>query len=321
MTANAARKAEGDGETDRATFLADRRAFERREIRSTPDGLRPLVFTPPPVKAAIRFCLKLGGLWRRGLANGLDIRLKTVQLELPRLPQAFDGYRILHITDPHFNAAEGLADAIVQRVQGADADLCVLTGDFRHAHVGPFTELDVLEPLKEIRAAVRAPDGFLLTLGNHDCADMVEPFEALGYEVLINETRLLRRGNQAVSVTGLDDVHRFYTPAAKQALTRQEPETFSIVLAHSAEIAGEAAAAGHDLYLCGHTHGGQLCLPGGRAVVTHLGRHKELYSGLWQLGGMTGYSSNGAGLSGVPVRFNCPAEVTMFVLSSKGHDG
>jgi predicted MPP superfamily phosphohydrolase len=79
-------------------------------------------------------------------------------------------------------------------------------------------------------------------------------------------------------------------------------------------MAGEAAAAGHALYLCGHCHGGQVCLPGGRPVITHLSRHRELHTGLWRHGDMWGYTSTGAGLSVPPVRFNCRGEVTEFRL-------
>jgi hypothetical protein len=79
-------------------------------------------------------------------------------------------------------------------------------------------------------------------------------------------------------------------------------------------MAGEAAAAGYSLYLCGHCHGGQMCLPGGRPLLTHLSRHRDLYAGLWRQGEMWGYTSMGAGLANPPVRFNCPGEVTEFRL-------
>ncbi len=141
-------------------------------LRMTPDGPRrdlPL----DHAKAALRLALKLCGVWQRGLANGLDICYRTVELGFARLPRAFDGYRILHISDPHFDACDGLAEAIVRTVAGAEVDLCVLTGDFRGAERGPFTQTAILEPLAAIRRSVRAGDGFWATLGNHDAADMV----------------------------------------------------------------------------------------------------------------------------------------------------
>ena len=287
--------------------------MERRNLRSTPDGPRrdlPLDL----VKAGVRLALKLCGLWPRGLANALDICYRTVELDLARLPREFDGYRILHITDPHFDAADGLGEAIVRAVAGAEVDLCVLTGDFRSAERGPFTETEILEPLAAIRRTVQARDGFLATLGNHDAADMIAPLRHLGLRVLVNRTHHVRRGGQAIALTGIDDVHRYYTPAAHAALSAHDPQAFGIVLAHSPEMAGEAAAAGHSLYLCGHCHGGQLCLPGGRPLITHLSRHRDLYAGLWRYGEMWGYTSPGAGLADPPIRFNCRGEVTEFRL-------
>lgn len=299
-------------EAEHAAWLAARLAMERRYVRSTPDGQRrdlPLDLA----KAGVRLGLKLCGLWRRGLANGLDICYRTVELELARLPRAFDGYRILHITDPHFDAAEELGEAIVRSVAGAEVDLCALTGDFRSVERGPFTQTEILEPLAAIRRTVRASDGFLATLGNHDAADMVPALRDLGFRVLLNRTHHVRRGGQAIALTGIDDVHRYYTPAARAALAAHDPRVFGIVLAHSPEMAGEAAA-GHSLYLCGHCHGGQLCLPGGRPLITHLSRHRDLYAGLWRHGAMWGYTSTGAGLADPPVRFNCQGEVTEFRL-------
>jgi hypothetical protein len=125
-------------EDDYAAWLEARRAMERCKLRSTPDGPRrdlPLDLA----KAGLRLALRLCGLWQRGLANGLDICYRTVELSLARLPREFDGYRILHISDLHLDTAEGLGEAIVRTVAGAEVDLCVLTGDYRNLERGPFT--------------------------------------------------------------------------------------------------------------------------------------------------------------------------------------
>lgn len=270
---------------------------------------------PGAVKAALRLGLEVAGLWRRGVANGLDIRFRTLTLTFADLPEAFDGYRILQISDLHLDSAPGLPEALLDVVRGVEADLCVLTGDFRAGDRGPFTETDILEPLAAITREVSAGDGFLAILGNHDSADMVPHIERLGIPVLLNETVTLRRGGDALRVTGVDDVHAFYTPAAHTALAAHDAQAdFKVLLAHSPELAADAAAAGYALYLCGHCHGGQICLPGGYAIVRHLVRHRDLYAGLWRNDRMIGYTSTGVGLSGVPVRFNCRSEVTLFVL-------
>jgi hypothetical protein len=299
---------------ERMAWLERRRELERHRARSTPDGPRRPAAVVRPVIVAMGLGLRLVGLWRRGVANGLDVRRRILAVDLPRLPAAFHGYRILHVADPHFDAAPGLAEAILRSVAGAEVDLCVFTGDFRAAVREPFTETGILPALAAIRATVRATDGFFATLGNHDPSDIVPHLERVGLEMLLNRSRRIRRGAAQIAVTGVDDVHRYYTPAAAAALRSHDPARFGIALVHSPEFAGEAAAAGYDLYLCGHTHGGQVCLPGGRPLITHLCRHRDLHSGLWRQRGMLGYTSRGAGPSCLPVRFNCPPEVTEFHL-------
>ena len=259
--------------------------------------------------------LKASGLHRRGRRNALDVRLVRLDLTFPDLPRRFDGYRLLHLTDPHFDMMDGLDAAVCRAVAGVSADLLVMTGDYRAAHAGPFDR--ILPPLARVVACVGAADGVLATLGNHDDHHMVDAFEDLGIRVLVNETRTIRRGGHRLCVTGLDDVNRYYTPAADQALAAAGPlgpGDFGLALVHSAEMAAEAAAAGFSLYLCGHTHGGQICLPGGRPILTHMSRNRGLSAGLWSCGAMKGYTSPGAGVSGVPARFFSRGEVTLITL-------
>ncbi len=250
--------------------------------------------------------------------RALDVRLQAVDLRSPRLPRAFDGYRILHITDPHFDALEGTAEAVLRAVAGVRVDLCALTGDYRAADDGPSTPEAVFDALRAVRHAVAAPDGFLATLGNHDTHGMVEPLEALGFTVLVNGTAVVTRGRQRLSVTGIDDVHRFFTPSALRALRPQEPfdddHHVGLVLVHSPELAGEAAAAGHALYLCGHTHGGQVSLPSGRPLLCPLVRNHGYARGVWRHDGMVGYTGRGAGIAGLPLRLFSPPEVTLITL-------
>src|SRR5262249_54941305 len=150
---------------------------------------------------------------------------------------------------------------------------------------------------------------------NHDPVALVDPLERLGLRVLTNETLTLRRGPAALHITGLDDVHYFYTDAAAPAFAAAPPG-FRIALVPSPEAAHVAAAAGYALYLCGHTHGGQVCLPGGLPILTNSLFHWRHAKGLWRRGKMRGYTSNGAGISGLPVRFFSRGEVTLVTLRS-----
>jgi hypothetical protein len=261
--------------------------------------------------------LKLLGLFGRGVRNALDIRLTTHDIVCPRLPSAFDGYVILHVTDPHFDALPGLGAALNKVISRIDVDLCLLTGDYRHAIGGPHDH--IVAEMACMLDGVRARDGVFAILGNHDCAAMVEPFEALGVKVLANESVTLERGPSVLHLTGIDDVHYYFTPAARQALF-QAPEGFRVALVHSPEMAHLASEAGHDLYLTGHTHGGQVALPGGRPILTHLDCNRHLAAGLWRYGAMIGYTGFGAGVSGPPVRFNTRGEIAVLTLRKAGPD-
>jgi predicted MPP superfamily phosphohydrolase len=255
--------------------------------------------------------LRVTGLYRRGLRNALDIRLRRLELAFDDLPPEFDGYRILQLSDPHVDFLAAPFDIALDLVAGEPVELCVLTGDYRNAVSGPFAQ--ILPAFEALVARLRPADGICAILGNHDCADMVDAFERLGIAVLVNETRGLRRGAARSHVTGTDDVHYYYTDAARAALAAA-PAGFKIALVHSAELADVAAEAGFGLYLAGHTHGGQVCLPGGRPIVTHMSRYRRYASGLWRHGAMTGYTTSGIGVSALPVRFNTRGEAVLITL-------
>ncbi len=258
--------------------------------------------------------LKIFGLYGGGVRNALDIQLTEIELSFSGLPQAFDGYRILHISDTHFDTLAEIETAIARRLDDINVDLCVLTGDYMHRLDCPPTES--IPPMRRMTAAISANDGIVATLGNHDSAGMAAPLEDLGIRVLINESLAIERGGDRIVLTGTDDVHWFHTDEAEKALV-EAPGGFKIALVHSPEIAQAAARAGYALYLSGHTHGGQICLPGGRPVIRKLNNNRAFVSGLWRCGGMTGFTNSGAGVSFLPVRFNSRSEVALIVLKRR----
>lgn len=296
----------------RASWIEHRLAMEAQDQKWTPFGPRARHWNQfKRLMVVLRIALRASGLYRRGVRNALDIRLNAFTVEFPDLPVAFDGYRLLHLTDPHFDSLDGVAERIATLVRDQHVDLFVMTGDYRRRVHGPHEQ--ILAPLETVIGAVRARDGMLAILGNHDTAAMVAPFEALGIRLLGNETVSIRRGDAALHLTGFDDVHYYYTRAADDAAAAA-PQGFTIALVHSPEFALHAAKAGYRLYLCGHTHGGQICLPRGRPVLTASALGHRFATGPWRHGGMHGYTSRGAGTSGLPVRFFSRGEVTLVTL-------
>ena len=260
---------------------------------------------------SLEIALKLTGQYERGVRNAWDVALREMDLTLPRLPPAFDGFRILHLSDLHLDGMPGLEDTILDRVGGREFDLCVLTGDYRTELHGPIHP--TMDRLRALVSGIHTRHGVLGVLGNHDGCHMVAPMEAMGVRMLVNERVEIARGDARIQVIGTDDVHYYFTDQAVHALEEAGP-LFTIALIHSPELYDLAAQTGVDLYLCGHTHGGQVALPGGRPVITHLSRGRRFYKGLWTYGRMLGVTNTGAGTSGIPVRFFTRGEVLALTL-------
>jgi len=258
--------------------------------------------------------LKLTGVYKKGFANAKNIEVKNVTLVFEDLPSAFNGFKILHISDLHIGAIEGLEDILIRIIRPLSFDLCVITGDFRLDTTGSFRQ--VIPAMKKLLETVHPEYGVLAVLGNHDTYKIVEFLEPPGMRFLLNETIHIEKGNQRLRITGTDDTFYYYTDMAMHALENSSGE-FSIALSHTSELSDIAAENHYKLYLCGHTHGGQICLPGGIPVISHQKGNRERVRGFWQHNGMTGYTSPGAGVSGIPLRFNCPPEITVFELVGK----
>ena len=265
--------------------------------------------------AAFGTCLRLTPLHRHGRLNALDLQLTKFELAFPELPRQFDGYRILQVSDTHLDAFPSIADVARKLLEGLEVDMLAVTGDVHGDHRASIARSVGL--LAQALDGVRVRDHRVAVLGNHDTLAMVDALQRTGFEVLINRSLVLRRGGKSLRITGLDDVNCFYTEAARAALDDHAGE-FRIALVHSAEVADYADEAGYALYLCGHTHGGQICLPGGRPLVSQLRRCRHAARGLWRQGSMIGYTNRGLGVSGPPVRFNCRGEAALITLRREG---
>jgi hypothetical protein len=250
-------------------------------------------------------------MYDHGTRNAENILLRSNILNLPNLPEAFAGFTILHLSDLHLDGMNGLEDMILAALNNRSVDLCILTGDYRtHLHG---INSHIISKLKYLVENINSRYGFVGVLGNHDDCHMVNPLEKIGICMLINQSRILKKGKDKIRIIGTDDVHYYYTDQALHALEYADKE-FSILLIHSPELYKAAADMGVDLYLCGHTHAGQICLPGGRPIITHLNRGRRFYQGNWRYNAMQGFTHAGVGTSGIPIRFNTRGEVIIHTL-------
>jgi uncharacterized protein len=258
----------------------------------------------------VRSALKLAGLYSRARRNADKIVVRHNIVACERLPPAFDDYTILHISDLHFDLSEGAMQHLVSLVGDLQYDSCVLTGDYRGKTNGPFEKS--LQGLSRLRAELREP--IYGVLGNHDSIRMSPAMEAMGIRMLFNECETLVRGADRIYLAGVDDPHFYRADDIEKAASQIPRDSFSILLAHTPEVYERAAASGFDLMLSGHTHGGQLCLPGGIPIKLEAVLPRAMGAGAWQYAEMAGYTSRGAGTSLLPVRLNCPPEITLHTL-------
>jgi hypothetical protein len=244
------------------------------------------------------------------------VDITHLRLTLPRLAAAFDGYRLLQISDIHADAwmtAERL-QTCVELVNQQQPDLVAITGDFVTPHPEQVAN-HLLGPLRRLQAR----DGVLAVLGNHDhwtAAESVRHIlQQTGVAELCNTVHTLRRGSDMLHIAGVDDV--WVRQARLGAVLGQlPPQGAAVLLAHEPDYADVSAPTQRfDLQISGHSHGGQVRLPGSQApVLPYLARRYP--AGLYQVGTMLQYTNRGLGMTSMQVRFNCRPEITVFTLEA-----
>jgi len=258
-------------------------------------------------QTAIRVVLKLTGLYWRALRNAERVVVRHNDIRFSQLPRRFEGYTILHLSDLHTDMNEVAMQRLGELVGDMRYDLCVLTGDYRGKTFGPFEA--ALDGVERVRRRLRGP--VYGVLGNHDTIQMVPALEAMGIRILLNECEVIERDDQRIHLAGVDDAHFYRMDNIEKAAMPIPAGAFSILLSHTPEVYRQAAHANFDLMLSGHTHGGQICLPGSIPITLESALPRRMGAGAWQYHDMTGYTSVGAGSSVVPVRLNCPPEITL----------
>ena len=257
-----------------------------------------------PIIAA---ALKLTGLYWRARKNAERIRIRRNEVMLPGLPGAFDGFTILQISDLHVDMNRGAMDRLIELLPTVIYDVCVLTGDYRGKTFGPFDA--TIRGMERVCAALQGP--VYGVLGNHDTIRMVPALEEMGVRMLLNEAAALYRGGERIHLVGIDDAHYYRVDNIEKAVEPVPGTEPAILLSHTPEIYRQAAHAGFSLLLSGHTHGGQICLPGAVPVTLDAVLPRRMGAGAWKYHEMVGYTSVGVGSSILPARINCPPEITL----------
>ena len=248
-------------------------------------------------------------------------RLEVVRLELtlPRLAAAFDGYRVVQIGDLHLDdwSKPARLERISALVNAESPDLIAVTGDFASYSARRLDTGSLVGALRRLRA----PDGVLAILGNHDYLTDVKLIRRCireaGLTELLNEVVTLSRGGSRLHFAGIDDVME--GRSRLDLVLRELPGAgAAVLLAHEPDFADVAAATGRfDLQLSGHSHGGQVRIPLlGRAVLPPFSQRYT--RGLHRVGGMLVYTNRGLGTVHARLRFGCRPEITALTLRAPG---
>ena len=265
------------------------------------------------VHGLIRGALRLLLLHGRGRRNARHIQVRRHSIRLPDLPPAFEGFTLLQLSDLHLDMTPDFPHVLAEAVRGLSYNLCVMTGDYRARTFGACDA--TVAAMQRLRPHLGAE--VLAVLGNHDSIRLVAPFEDMGIRVLLNETHAIEREGARLHFTGVDDPHYYRADNLEKACATIPAEDTALLLAHSPELYRQAAHSGFAAMLCGHTHGGQICLPGGLPIMVNAACPRRYCAGPWDYDGMVGYTSVGAGSSIVDVRLNCPPEVTLHRLTRR----
>ena len=262
----------------------------------------------------IRAVLKATGLYRRGIRNAAKVDVRHNRIHSPHLPKAFEGFTNAQLSDLHVEMSEAAMKRVAELIVELRYDICILTGDYRGGTCGPYDT--TLAEMARLRSGLKGT--IYGVLGNHDTICMVPGLEALGISMLLNESDIIERGGQRLHLSGIDDAHFYGMDDIEKAAAAIPRDEFSILLSHTPEVYRQAARADFTLVLSGHTHGGQICLPGAIPITLDSVLPRSRGAGGWKYRDMIGYTSVGAGSSVVPVRFNCPPEITLHHLHRSG---
>jgi len=246
-----------------------------------------------------------------GEAQGLP-GLRRVTLSLPTLPPAWNGLRILQISDVHsgpYMPASRMR-RIREMIRQIPADLIVFTGDQMDRR--PSDAPGFVQGFR----GLDAPLGVYGILGNHD--HFIDPrrsewaLRAAGITPLINATRTFERGGQLLTLVGLEDLNASGSRAPRFELLERYPNSFRICLCHQPRGWHDALAAGAHLTLAGHTHGGQIALPTRNLNMARL--QTRYIAGPYRREDGFLYVSRGIGVGALPIRLGAPPEIDLITL-------
>jgi predicted MPP superfamily phosphohydrolase len=265
--------------------------------------------------------LSMGGIAYDMFVERGSFSVETIQLTLKRLPKVFSGLRIAQISDIHVGGwmNPDRFQQVANIIKAESPDLLLITGDFLIGHHFSAAEKQAIVDLIPILSSLAGSIPSFAVLGNHDYWTSSEAIRQMlfscGITDLTNTVFTLTREKESLHLCGVDDIWKGDV-RLDHVISKLKDDSIAILMAHEPDFADTSAATGKfDLQISGHTHGGQVNLPLlGPPVRPYLGQKYPM--GLYKIGNMFQYTNRGVGMARLPIRLNCPPEITIFVLES-----
>ncbi|MCP4180249.1 MAG: hypothetical protein GY756_20995 [bacterium] len=267
------------------------------------------------VITAVKFVFEILGIMKIAYREAHDLHSKKQIIYFENLPKEFNDIKILFLSDIHIDLVENIKDKLFKIINEAEFDICILGGDYVYKRKEIYSD-DIKEFYRELIAEIQHKSmGIYGILGNHDKYASGIFLESLGVKMLVNESVKIEKNGEAVYISGIDDPAYF---GAHDFESCQKDinvaECFKILISHSPGTYEDAEKFSYSLCLNGHTHGGQICLPGGSMIFSNTSAPKKLAKGYWKYKDLQGYTSNGIGCSGFAGRLYCKPEVVTLTL-------
>ncbi|MCB9578927.1 MAG: metallophosphoesterase [Polyangiaceae bacterium] len=242
------------------------------------------------------------------------VRVHRFSVVIPGLPPAFDGFVVAQLSDLHIGSFDRVERGLewAALASSTEPDVALVTGDLVTAGTAFYRDA------AEVVGALRAKQGVWVSMGNHDQwneSELVDALEARGARVLRNEQHVIEREGAALVLAGLGDRYTGRDDL-EQTLARRPEGAVTVLLSHYPDFFEAAAERGVELTLSGHTHGGQIGLPGlaRRVNIASLtGKHAQ---GLYRRGSAQLYVNAGLGTTGPPLRLGVAPEIAVITLKT-----
>jgi uncharacterized protein len=251
-----------------------------------------------------KFIFKIFGIMKIAHREAHDLQSKNQIIYFENLPKEFNNFKILFLSDIHFDMVKNIKDSLLKIVNETDFDICIFGGDYVYKRREIYSD-NVRAFYCELITAIQEKSRKIYgILGNHDKYASGIFLETLGVKMLVNESVKIENNNEAIYISGIDDpcyfgAHDF--ESCKEGIN--DNKCFKILISHSPGTYEDAEKFNYSLSLNGHTHGGQICLPGGGMIFSNTSAPRKFAKGYWKYKKLHGYTSNGIGCRALPVDY------------------